>query len=62
MNDISMYFGQDIAIIKFEFKEDKWDLSMQNGLEEAEMGCLDTRGESTKLTETVWVRLGCWVV
>lgn len=47
-----MFFEQGVAITQAEFKKDKWDLNMQNGLEEAEMKCLDTSQESAELIQT----------
>lgn len=54
MNGASMFFEENIAMTQDESKEDKWDLKMQNGLEEAEMPHLRMWGmtlDSAKLIE-----------
>lgn len=40
MNEASIFFEEDIAVTQKEFKKDKRDLDMHNGLKEAEMKCL----------------------
>ena len=51
MNEVATFFEQDTAVTQDEFKEDKQDLGMQSGLEEAGRDCLVITQESGKLSQ-----------